>query len=145
MDIPFHSILVHFPIACIPAALIFQLLILRYPKIFSPWISLWLLGFAALFSMFSAVSGELEFSKAGEMNYSTEILLLLRRHALIGNLVTWGSLIIFMGWLYLLLKNQDDKRIYKLAFAFLILLTACVLTAAYLGGKLVWIYGVGIG
>ncbi|MEE8437189.1 MAG: DUF2231 domain-containing protein, partial [Candidatus Neomarinimicrobiota bacterium] len=122
-----------------------QILVLRYPKIFSPWISILLLGFAVLFSILSAAAGEFEFTRAGEMNYSTEILLLLRRHALMGNLVTWGSLVIFIGWLYLLLKNREDKRIYKLAFAFLILLTACVLTAAYLGGKLVWIHGVGVG
>jgi len=84
-------------------------------------------------------------NKAGEMNYSTEILLLLRRHSLLGNLVTWGSLLILIGWLFLFLKNRHDRRVYKLAFAFLFILTAIAFLAAYFGGQLVWIYGVGIG
>ena len=56
-----------------------------------------------------------------------------------GNIVTWGSIIVFLVWVNAFFKNMQDKRIDKLAFAFLFILTCCVFFTAYLGGQLVWV------
>jgi uncharacterized membrane protein len=60
-----------------------------------------------------------------------------------GNIVTWGSITIFLIWIYLFFKNMEDRRIDILALAFLTLLVGMVSFTAYLGGQLVWVHGVG--
>ena len=87
--------------------------------------------------------GEWEFNKAGEMGYNTTLLEMINLHKTLGNIVTWGSIVLLIGWVYLFFKNMEDKRIDKLAFAFLFLLVGTVFFTAYLGGQLVWIHGVG--
>jgi uncharacterized membrane protein len=67
----------------------------------------------------------------------------MNRHELMGNIVTWGSITIFLIWIYLFFKNMEDRRIDILALAFLTLLVGMVSFTAYLGGQLVWVHGVG--
>jgi len=104
---------------------------------------MWLLGLSAFFSIFSSITGEWEFNKAGEMGYNTALLEMMNLHKTLGNIVTWGSIVLLIGWVYLFFKSMEDKRIDKLAFAFLFLLVGTVFFTAYLGGQLVWIHGVG--
>jgi uncharacterized membrane protein len=104
---------------------------------------MWLLGLAAAFSIFAAITGEREATKAGQVGYSTEIIELMNRHELMGNIVTWDSIILCLGWVYLFFKNMEDRRIDILALAFLILMVIIVSFTSYLGGQLVWVHGVG--
>ena len=104
---------------------------------------MWLLGLAALSSIFASITGEWELTKAGETGYPTAAIEMMSRHELMGNIVTWGSIIICIGWVYLFFKRMDDRRIDKLAMAFLVLLVMIVSFTAYLGGQLVWVHGVG--
>lgn len=107
-------------------------------------VGMWLLGLASLFSIFSALSGTKEAARAGERGYSTEVLEILSRHGTMGNLMTWGSLVVLIAWIFLFFNNMEDRRIDLLVLAFLILLTAMAFITANLGGELVWIHGVGL-
>ena len=144
MDIPLHPALVHYPIAFLLGALLLHGLQLWRPYWMCRVIGLWLLALAAIFSIFASQSGEKEMARAGQMGYPSEVLILMNRHELLGNLVTWGSIILLVAWIFLFFKNMRDKRVDVLAFAFLFLLTAMVLITSNIGGQLVWIHKVGI-
>ncbi len=143
MPFTLHPFLVHFPIAFIFGAFILHTIHL----IKSNWIhkttGLWLVGLSAIFSIFSSITGEWELKKATEKNYSTEVTNLMNQHEIFGNVVTWGSIIFFIFWMYLFYNYKDDRRIDIIAFAFLFLLVCAVFFTAYLGGTLVWSHGVG--
>ena len=143
MNFPLHPALVHFPIAFLYGALILHAIQTWRPNWMCRVIGMWLLGLSAALSIFSALTGEKEASRAGQVGYSTEILEIMNRHELMGNIVTWGSITIFLVWIYLFFKNMEDRRIDILALAFLTLLVGMVSFTAYLGGQLVWVHGVG--
>jgi len=143
MQFPLHPLVVHFPIALITAALIFHTLHLYKPEWINRSIGLWLLGLSTIFSIVAVLSGQKEIQKAGELGYPTETLILIERHQTIGNIVVWGSILLFIGWLFLYLKNQVNNKVNHLAFAFLLLLFVIVIISGYTGGYLVFIHGVG--
>lgn len=143
MDLPLHPFLVHFPIAFLFGALVLHAIHLWRPNWICRVVSLWLLGLSTIFSIFSSVSGEWELIKAGEKAYPSEVIELINLHETMGNIITWGSIIFFISWIYLFFNYMDDKRIDKLMFAFLFLFVGLVFFTAYLGGTLVWIHGVG--
>lgn len=143
MPFPLHPAVVHFPIALITAALIFHTLHLYKPEWINRTIGLWLLGLSTIFSIVAVLSGQKEIQKAGELGYPTETLILIERHQTIGNIVVWGSILLFIGWLFLYLKNQVNNKVNHLAFAFLLLLFVIVIISGYTGGYLVYIHGVG--
>jgi len=143
MQFPLHPAVVHFPIALITAALIFHTLHLYRPEWIIRSIGLWLLGLSTIFSIVAVLSGQKEIQKAGELGYPTETLILIERHQTIGNIVVWGSILLFIGWLFLYLKNQVNNKVNHLVLAFLLLLFVIVITSGYTGGYLVYIHGVG--
>jgi len=143
MNFPLHPALVHFPIAFLYGALILHAIQIWRPNWMCRVIGMWLLGLSVALSIFSALTGEKEAARAGQVGYSTEILEIMNRHELMGNIVTWGSITIFLVWIYLFFKNMEDRRIDILALAFLTLLVGMVSFTAYLGGQLVWVHGVG--
>ena len=143
MNFPLHPALVHFPIAFLYGALILHAIQLWRPNWMCRVIGMWLLGLSAALSIFSALTGEKEAARADQVGYSTEILEIMNRHELMGNIVTWGSITIFLVWIYLFFKNMEDRRVDILALAFLVLLVGMVSFTAYLGGQLVWVHGVG--
>ena len=143
MPFPLHPAIVHFPIALITTALILHGIQLWKPNWLSRVVGLWLMGLAAIFSIAAVLSGQKEAEKAGEIGYPTETLILIERHETIGNIVVWGSILFFIGWIYLFLKYKNDIRLDRLALAFLLLLFMIVTLSAYTGGQLVYIHGVG--
>jgi len=143
MNFPLHPALVHFPIAFLYGALILHAIQIWRPNWMCRVIGIWILGLSVALSIFSALTGEKEAARAGQVGYSTEILEIMNRHELMGNIVTWGSITIFLVWIYLFFKNMEDRRIDILALAFLTLLVGMVSFTAYLGGQLVWVHGVG--
>tara|TARA_B100001540_G_scaffold213674_1_gene188535 strand:- start:1188 stop:1625 length:438 start_codon:yes stop_codon:yes gene_type:complete len=143
MQFPLHPAVVHFPIAFITAALIFQILHILRPNWINDSIGLLLIGLSVIFSLASVLSGQNEMQKAGELGYPTETLILIDKHQTIGNIVTWSSIILFTCWIYLFLKNKNDKRVNQLILAFILLLFIMVILSGYTGGQLVYIHGVG--
>jgi uncharacterized membrane protein len=78
------------------------------------------------------------------MDYSSEILETLENHQTVGNIFTWTLIVFTLIWINFFFKRMDDKRIDVLAFFILLSLTFGVIITSYLGGTLVWEYGVGI-
>ena len=143
MPLPLHPAIVHFPIALITTALILHGIQLWKPNWLGRVVGLWLMGLATIFSIAAVLSGNKEAAKAGENGSPTETLILIERHETIGNIVVWGSILFFIGWIYLFLKYKNDIRLDRLALAFLLLLFMIVTLSAYTGGQLVYIHGVG--
>ena len=81
------------------------------------------MGLATIFSIAAVLSGQKEAAKAGEIGYPTETLIFIEPHETIGNIVVWGSILFFIGWIYLFLKYKNDIRLDRLALAFLLLLS----------------------
>ena len=143
MPLPLHPAIVHFPIALITTALILQGIQLWKPNWLSRVVGLWLMGLATISSIAAVLTGQKEASKAGEIGYPTETLILIERHETFGNIVVWGSILFFIAWVYLFFKYKNDIRLDRLALAFLLLLFMIVTVSAYTGGQLVYIHGVG--
>ena len=143
MQFPLHPAVVHFPIALITAALILHTIHLYRPEWMHKAIGLWLLGLSTIFSLVSVLSGQKEIQKAGELGYKTGTLILIEQHQTLGNIVVWGSILLFFSWLFLYLKNLVNYKVNQLAFAFLLLLFFVVFISGYTGGLLVYIHGVG--
>ena len=59
---------------------------------------MWLLGFAAFFSIFAAITGQWELTKAGAIGYDMKVLEIINLHETMGNIVTWGSTLVFLVW-----------------------------------------------
>ena len=140
---PFHPFLVHFPIAFLFGAMILHGIHLWRHNWICRAVGLWMIGLAALSSIFASISGGHELKKAGEIGYPIEVIQMMNRHELMGNIITWGTIIFFICWVYLFFKRMDDRRIDKLAMAFIMLLVILVSSTAYLGEQLVWVHGVG--
>jgi len=144
MDTPLHPALVHFPIALISSAFFFQVLYLWKLPLIGRTMSMWLLGLGTLLSLPATISGQGDAVYAVQSGLETIVLETIQRHELMANFTTWGSLIVVITWVYLFLNNPQDKRIDRLALAFLGLLTGLVLFTGYLGGVLSFGYGVGM-
>ena len=144
MNIPFHPLLIHFPIGFIFAALILHSIYLLKPIWACRIGSIWLTGFGAIFSLLASISGQLEYNKALTMDYSPEVLEVLANHQKMGNVFTWALILFTLLWINFFFKKMNDKRVDVLAFIILFMLTIGVIITSYLGGTLVWEYGVGI-
>ena len=143
MLVPLHPAIVHFPIALITAALILHGIQLWKPNWLSRVVGLWLMGLATISAIAAVLTGQKEAAKAGKIGYPTETLILIERHETFGNIVVWGSILFFIGWVYFFFKYKNDIQLDRLALAFLLLLFMIVTVSAYTGGQLVYIHGGG--
>ncbi|MED5247968.1 MAG: DUF2231 domain-containing protein [Candidatus Neomarinimicrobiota bacterium] len=144
MNLPLHPFFVHFPIGFLIGALILHAVHLIRPNWICRVIGLWLTGLSGISSMLASITGQWEFNKTLSQDYSQEIIQILERHQMLGNIVTWGTIVFFVIWVNLFFKKMSDHRIDQIAFFILLILVGIVLFTAYLGGTLVWKFGVGI-
>ena len=144
MNLPLHPFFVHFPIGFLVGALILHAVHLIRPNWICRVIGLWLTGLSGISSMLASITGQWEFNKTLSQDYSQEIIKILERHQILGNIVTWGTIVFFVIWVNLFFKKMSDHRIDQIAFFILLILVGVVLFTAYLGGTLVWKFGVGI-
>ncbi|MEC9006598.1 MAG: DUF2231 domain-containing protein [Candidatus Neomarinimicrobiota bacterium] len=144
MNLPLHPFFVHFPIGFLVGALILHAVHLIRPNWICRVIGLWLTGLSGISSMLASITGQWEFNKTLSQDYSQEIIQILERHQMLGNIVTWGTIVFFVIWVNLFFKKMSDHRIDQIAFFILLILVGIVLFTAYLGGTLLWKFGVGI-
>ena len=144
MNVPYHPLLIHLPIGFIFAALIMHCIYLFRANWTCRIVSIWLTGFAALFSLLASISGQLEYQKALSKNYSSQVINILETHKLMGNLLTWILIVFAVVWVNIFFKKMDDRRIDIVAFIILLSITIGITITSYFGGTLVWEYGVGI-
>ncbi len=133
-----HPAVVHFPIVCIVMAFGFQFLHVFFPRIAPQKASLWLMGVAAISALVSSQSGELAFSSQSQLTaFQIEEV---ETHELFANITTWGTILIFIGWVFAHLQDVLNQKVDRLILAFLGLLSVAVLLTGYLGGELVYLY-----
>ena len=138
-----HPYLVHFPTALICAAFFLHAVQIWRPYWMCRVIGFWLLGLSIPFAFLSNLTGEKAALIAGGKGFPTKTLELLRLHESFADVLTWGSPIFFVFWIYFFSRNMENKRIDHLALAFLGFLSAIALTIGHLGTQLVYVHGVG--
>ena len=144
MNVPYHPLLIHFPIGFIFAALIMHCIYLFRANWTRRIVSIWLTGFAALFSLLASISGQIEYQKALSKDYSSQVINILETHKLMGNILTWVLIVFTVIWVNVYFKKMVDRRIDIIAFIVLLSITIGITITSYFGGTLVWEYGVGI-
>ena len=144
MNVPYHPLLIHLPIGFIFAALIMHCIYLFRANWTSRIVSIWLTGFAALFSLLASISGQIEYQKALSKDYSSQVINILETHKLMGNILTWVLIVFTVICVNVYFKKMVDRRIDIVAFIVLLSITIGITITSYFGGTLVWEYGVGI-
>ena len=144
MNVPYHPLLIHLPIGFIFAALIMHCIYLFRANWTRRIVSIWLTGFAALFSLLASISGKIEYQKALSKDYSSQVINILETHKLMGNILTWVLIVFTVIWVNVYFKKMVDRRIDIVAFIVLLSITIGITITSYFGGTLVWEYGVGI-
>ena len=144
MYYPLHPFIVHFPIGFLVAALILQTVHLLRPNWICRIVGLWLTGLSSVALLFASITGQAEYKKALNKDNSMEVMTMLDQHQLIGNIITWTTIVFFIVWLYLYFKKMEDRRIDKISQIVLLVIVAAVFFTARIVCKLVWEYGVGI-
>ena len=144
MNVPYHPLLIHLPIGFIFAALIMHCIYLFRANWTRRIVSIWLTGFAALFSLLASISGQIEYQKALSKDYSSQVINILETHKLMGNILTWVLIVFTVIWVNVYFKKMVDRRIDIVAFIVLLSITIGITLTSYFGGTLVWEYGVGI-
>ena len=139
-----HPYLVHFPVALFVVAFVLHGLQLWRPQWLSRGIGLWLLGLGALAGFWTSITGNKAAALAQQQQLLPEAVTLLNRHAQWATLTSWGSLALFILWLYFFLKDREDHRVDVVALVLLGLLAVGVMITSYLGSQLVFTQGVGL-
>lgn len=142
MNFDLHPQIVHFPIVLITVSFILQLIkvvkrtdnLLWQPFLFA--LSGLITGFAAAFS------GQRAESTLSDVNPIVHEA--IERHELFANLTVWILLPLIISWGYYSGKMKSARKFEIAILIALTFLTGIVLITGHLGGKLVYIYGVGI-
>ncbi len=134
LDIPFHAILVHFPTALYPVAIIFLFLALIFGKESFSNTYFYLMMFATLFTPISHYTGILEWKKKFR-GARTHIFINKIRFGIILNVV--GGLCTTWYWLYPGILNHIG--LFNIVFIILnISIIPIVAYLGHLGGRLVY-------
>jgi len=135
-----HPIIVHFPIAFITLAYIFQIFTIIIPKKIPKNLNLWVLIPAAISTLPAVISGQN--SKKNLESICPEAQNTLKNHELFANITTWSILLLSLIWIYITLKGHANLSIQKLLCAFLSLIFISVIITGLLGGQLTHLWKV---
>ena len=135
-----HPAIVHFPIAFITLAYIFQIITIIIPKKVPKNLNLWVLIPAAISTLPAVISGQN--SKKNLENICLEAQNTLKNHELFANITTWSILLLSLIWIYITLKGQANIRVQELFFAFLSLIFISTIITGLLGGQLTHLWKV---
>jgi len=138
MILDLHPALVHFPIAFIVLSFFFQSFTILIPKKVPDNLTLWALIPAAISTIPTVITGQSMKNKIN--NICAEAQKSLEIHEVFANISTWGTLSICLIWIFITLKEKNNKSAQKLLFAFLTLLFLSVIITGYYGGLLVHIW-----
>ena len=133
-----HPALVHFPIALLVTAFLFETLALAMRRPAWHRISLWNLGLGTLGAGVAVLTGRMAETVA---KHSPEIEKVLEQHERLGYLVL-GLALALVGW-RLIRRDRLGPRSRWAVWVLLAALCVLVGTTAHLGGRLVYEFGVG--
>ena len=140
MSLEIHPIIVHFPIAFITLAYIFQIITIIIPEKVPKNLSLWTLIPAALSTLPAVISGQN--SKKRLEDVCLEAQNTLKNHELFANITTWSILLLSIIWIYITLKGHANLKVQKLLCAFLSLVFISAMITGFLGGQLTHLWEV---
>lgn len=138
-EIPIHPIIVHCPIALITLALFCELLEIIFKKKDFGIVVKWSLLFGAIGALFAFGSGVLA---ARIVEHNEEIHQVMEHHASAALVVVITSIVLTI-WRFLPAENLFNRFRYIFTIL-LIVLVIFLARAGYLGGKLVYGYGLGV-
>ena len=140
MYLEIHPIIVHFPIALITLAYVFQVITIIIPNKVPENLNLWVLIPATLSTLPAVISGQN--SKKNLENICSEAQSTLKNHELFANITTWSILLLSLIWIYVTLKGYANIRVQKLFCAFLSLIFISLIITGLLGGQLTHLWKV---
>tara|TARA_B100001093_G_scaffold372209_1_gene357146 strand:- start:4 stop:426 length:423 start_codon:yes stop_codon:yes gene_type:complete len=135
-----HPIIVHFPIAFITLAYVFQVITIIIPNKVPKNLNLWVLIPAALSTLPAVISGQN--AKKNLEDICLEAQNTLKNHELFANITTWSILLLSLIWIFITLKGYANLRVQKLFCAFLSLVFISVVITGFLGGQLTHLWEV---
>ena len=140
MNIELHPAIVHFPIALISLAYIYQIFTVIKPDAIPKHLNLWILIPAALSTLPAVITGEKAEESVTEL--CAEAHEIIENHELFANITTWGILALTGVWIYITLQGHAGQRVQRLLLAFLTLIFISVCITGYLGGELVHFWNI---
>ena len=135
-----HPIIVHFPIAFITLAYVYQVITVIMPEKVPRNLNLWILIPAALSTLPAVISGQN--SKKSLENICLEAQNTLKNHELFANITTWSILLFSLICIYITLKGHANLKVQKLLCAFLSLIFISAMITGFLGGQLTHLWEV---
>ncbi len=138
-----HPYFVHFPIALIITAFFLHVLYVWKPHLWNRFGNIWILGLATLLGFLAGQTGG-KAAATVQSDLTPATLDLLERHEAYANLTIWGTIILFIAWLYLALKGTKKRLTNILVLLGLGMLTLLAAYTGHLGGKLVYLQQVGV-
>lgn len=141
--VPLHPIVVHFPIALLPAALLLELVGHLGRRDEFRKVALWLLAIGVAMALISVLTGKLGEEVAEQTMGSEAGEELLHLHERVAYLTTivWSIALL----LRIYLERPGTERWRSLFFAFALLGILSLFLTGFLGGRLVYEYGAGVG
>ena len=140
MNIELHPAIVHFPIALISLAYIYQIFTVIKPDAIPKHLNLWILIPAAISTLPAVITGEKAEESVTEL--CAEAYEIIENHELFANITTWGILALTGVWIYITLQGHAGQRVQRLLLAFLTLIFISVCITGYLGGELVHFWNI---
>jgi uncharacterized membrane protein len=132
-----HPIMVHFPIALITIATIYDFLLMITKRRVSPKQGIWL-WILAFLSAWMAVGTGPEHDAMGNTN-------VFRYHSTLADITTMIAFVVVAVRVFFAYKKKDFVRASLVAYCVLALLcTVSVLSVGYFGGMMVYDQGVGV-
>ena len=138
MYIEIHPAIVHFPIAFISLAYIFQIITVVFPHKVPKDLNIWILIPASISTLPAVISGQNAKNKLNDI--CDEAQKTLEAHEVFANITTWSILLLCIIWIFITLKGKANNKVQKLFLAFLTLIFISVMIAGYLGGTLVHLW-----
>ena len=142
IEMNFHPIIVHFPIALLLTSVFFDFLaLLLKPQSALQTAAFYLLILGVLFGIAAGISGD---SAAQALSESHHFHPDIQVHADFANGTIWLSILLLVSRAYFTIRGHFFSG-WKAAYLILGLVTACLLSmTGYLGGRLVFEHGLGV-
>lgn len=143
MPFDLHPQLVHFPIVLILVSLVIQSIhVFRQRDGIS--ISAFIFSAAGLITGFAAALTGQKAEKNLDISNEEPWHSVIENHESFANLTIWILLPLMIAWAFYLLKKQRYQSIEIIILLLLMVISGFVLYTAYLGGSLVFDFGVGV-
>lgn len=138
-----HPLIVHFPIALVFLAWVFQSIHMAKPTWISAQVPLITTLFSTLAGIAAAITGDKQASTLLQ-SVDPKLSEFILQHQSWGNGVLWGLIIGSILWGYLYLKKWNPATLRWFAWLYLLSMMILVSITGFLGGELVFVHHLGL-